>query len=412
MSTNIYIAKQAILDIDDNIFAYELLFRTEDEDGNFTALIDDDLIATSRVLVNALNHLGIENIVGEHKAFINIDKEFLLNDLILTIPKEKFILEILETVIVTQEVIDRVSELKNLGYIFALDDAQTCEEYFENFSALLPLVTYVKLDASLIDYATLNQHISKFNSYDVEILAEKVETIQMVIDYKKIGCTLFQGYYFAKPELIKKEAIDPHYKKIFHLINSLDKDISLDELSEEFESNIDITIQLLRFMNSSALSMKTEIKSIKHAITLLGKQPLKQWLLLIAYSKSNSNNSKSKDNVLLNMAANRAKMMSALMLELKGDATLAHEAAFVGVLSLIDVIIHSHMHTILHELKVNESVNKAIMLHEGIMGSLLELIECVEHFDMDYANKIAKKMKLENITLKKALSEALIAKNF
>ena len=176
MSNNIYIARQPIVDQEQNIQAYELLFRSVQEDGSVLSIFDDNLLATTRVLVNTLNHIGINNIVGTGKAFVNIDEEMLMDSMILTIPKERFIIELLETIDITDELIQRIIELKNLGYRFALDDAHCDPDFIRNFLPVFPHIDVLKLDIQMIDIEILKKRIKEFTSYDFKLLAEKVET--------------------------------------------------------------------------------------------------------------------------------------------------------------------------------------------------------------------------------------------
>lgn len=403
MLHNIYIARQPILDTNLSIIGYELLFRSIQSDGSILPVIKDNLLATSSVLVNTLNHIGMNNLVGNAKAFVNIDTEMLLDNMILMIPKERFIIEILEHTKVTDRVIKRIKELKELGYTLALDDAscETC--YFENFEPIFPYIDILKLDIKLINTDTLKSTIKKFKKYDFKLLAEKVETEEDYLLYKELGCDLFQGYFFAKPNIVTKEVIDPHYKNIFNLIRLLDQDIELDELSNEFEQHADITLQLLRFMNSGQLNLKTNIRSIKHAISLLGKHPLKNWLLLIAYSKSDSTHISNLDSPLLQMVNSRSLLMYEMMQQLHNNKKESHEAAFVGMLSLIDTIVQVPLETVLDELHVDQEIHEAILEQKGELGMLLKLAVAVEEFQMEDAHMIVNKLKVSPQDFKNAL---------
>ncbi len=404
---NIYIARQPIIDQDQNIQAYELLFRSVQEDGSILPIFEDNLLATTRVLVNTLNHIGINNLVGLHKAFINIDEEMLMDNMIMTIPKERFVIELLETMTITDSLIQRIKELKDAGYHFALDDAHCDPGFLENFTPVFPYIDILKLDIRLIDIGILKTRIDTFKSYDFKLLAEKVETEEEFQQYKDLGCDLFQGYYFAKPKIISQKAMDPHYKNIFNLIKTLDKDLEIDDISKAFERQVDITLQLLRFMNSGQLHLKAEIKSIKHAIGLLGKEPLKQWLLLIAYSKSDHANSSSVNSPLFEMASSRSKLMFELMDVLHNNNKRSHEAAFVGLLSLMNSIVHVPIEEILNELHVDNEVYQAITKHTGELGLLLELVIAVEAFHLEDANRIAHQLKISEVAFKNALLESM-----
>ena len=402
MSNNVYIARQPILNLDNTIYGYELLFRSLHEDGSIMPGFDDDMLATTRVVVNALNHIGMKDLVGEHFAFINIDEELLLDDIIFTIPKDRFILELLEHIEIHEETLARIIELKKMGYILALDDAHCAPKFIEQFQQIFPYLDILKLDVSLVDTKALDKRFSELQNYNFTLLAEKVETREQFEYFKSIGCKLFQGYYFAKPDIIQKSKLEPAYKNIFQLINLLDKDVSVEEISIAFETHPEITIQLLRFMNSGLLGLRSQIRSIKHAVTLIGKPPLKQWLLLIAFSKS-QDGGRSYNSPLITLALSRSRLMAELMKKYAHSRLNAHEAALVGILSLIDVITQTSMDIVLAEIEIDDELKKAILTHEGDLGALLDLAISIEHFDIPKANSLMDKLKLSHHALEAAL---------
>jgi len=402
MSNNIYIARQPILTIDHKIFGYELLFRAKQNDGSLKPQFDDEMLATTRVVVNALNHIGMDKLVGDNFAFINVDEELLLDDIILTIPKDRFILELLEHIEMHDEVFQRVQDLKQRGYILALDDAHCDPQFIKKFQGILPFIDILKLDVALIDTEKLDERINCLKQFNFKLLAEKVETRAQYEYYKSIGCELFQGYFFAEPDIVQKKNIDPAYKNIFKLINMLDNDVDVDEIAHAFEIQPEITIQLLRFMNSGLLGLSAKIRSISHAVGLLGKRPLKQWLLLIAFAKS-QDQSGGFNSPIISLALSRSKLMAELMKKSAQHKTIAHEAALVGILSLIDVITQTHMEVVLDELHLDAELKQALINHEGDLGALLKLAISIEHFDIEQANQLLERLKLSHESLEQAL---------
>jgi len=408
MSNNVYIARQPIITADNITYGYELLFRSLHEDGNIRPGFDDEMLATTRVVVNALNHIGMKELVGDNFAFINIDEELLLDDIIFTIPKDRFVLELLEHVEIREDTIERIVELKRLGYSLALDDAHCDPKFIEKFQQIFSYIDILKLDVSLIDTDILSQRISDLKSHKFLLLAEKVETQEQFNYYKSIGCKLFQGYFFAKPDIVQKTNLDPAYKNIFQLINLLDKDVDVSEISIAFEAHPEITIQLLRFMNSGLLGLRSKIRSISHAISLIGKKPLKQWLLLIAFSKSQDSGG-GFNSPLISLALSRSKLMAELMKKFAHSRLDSHEAALVGILSLIDVITQTSMNVILAELEIDDELKKALLSHEGDLGKLLDLAISIEHFDIPKANALMDKLKLSHHALEAALLKVVPA---
>lgn len=405
MDKNIYIARQPIVTVDKKIFAYELLFRSIENGGLESAKFADGDIASTRVAVNALNHIGLDKIVGSDLAFINIDSDLILTDAILSIPKDRFVLELLETIIITDEIKERIQELKKLGFKFALDDATCNPEFINNFKSIFPYLYVLKLDVSLINKKILEDHFQDIKGFDFKLLAEKVETEEDFNYFKDLGCTYFQGYFFARPNLIEQKALDPMYTEIFQLINLLDNESTIEEISDSFGNSPDITIQLLTFMNSGSLPIKANIRSIKHAIALLGRAPLKRWLLLIAFSKSKNSVDGMRSPVII-LAQSRAKLMSELASKLVSSDMNKDEASFTGILSLVDVITNSSLEDVVKELKVSGAITDALLERKGDLGVLLELAISIENSDLQKSKELINKLNISNQVINEAIIQS------
>ena len=406
MGQDYYIAKQPIIDLNNEIYGYELLFRALDC-GTLKAVFEDELLATAKVLVNALNHFGIHTLVDDNLAFINIDQEFLLDPIVFTIPKERFVLEILENTIMCEKTINRIKKLKDMGYSLALDDAHCSDSFIERFTPIFAYIDILKLDLSLIKENTLEKHIESFKKYNFKMLAKKVETKEDFEKYKAYGCELFQGYFFAKPTILQKESIDPAYKKIFQMINLLDNEyVEIGEIVTALETEVELTIQLLRFMNSSYMGLKQDVKSVQQVVMLLGKKPLKQWLLLIAFSKSMDGEVATAKNPMLELAQNRSKIMAELAKKIRSKEYDSHEASFVGILSLVDALLSVPMDVILDEINVDIDVKEALLNRRGELGKLLDLVVAIETFDMVVADAILDELHLSNVELSEILQKS------
>ena len=401
-----FIARQPIVTSHDQIFGYELLFRTATQDGTLTMEIDDDKLATAKVAVNALNNIGTHTLVGDKFAFLNVDKELLLDEIVLGIPKERFVLELPEDVEIDESLVERVKELKSSGYSLALDNATCDNEFLEKFKILLPLVSYIKLDTSKIALDVAKEYMENFKKFNITFLASKVESMETFEYFDQLGCEYFQGYFFAKPVIVEGKVLDPAFKSIFKLINLLGKDADIDEISLEFERSPKITLQLLKFMNSGQLPLKQKIRSIAHAIALLGKDPLKYWLLLMAFAHNNDGEEGDFDSPLLVLAQTRSKLMSEIMKHLKKEKSASHEAAMVGTLSLIDVITKTSMETILAEVEVAQEIKDALLDCKGDLGAILELSICMEEFDFGQANILIDKLGLTHEIFQEVLANA------
>lgn len=398
MDENVRIARQPIVTADANIYAYELLFRDFNQlpDESAEDIIDDDTFATSRVIVNALNQFGIQNLVGEHIAFLNTDANFLLDDSILSIPPQKFMIEVLEHVKMTDELIKRIIFLKTKGYKFALDDATFEDDFLENFAPLLEHIDVLKLDITLMTPQELEKALPQLKKFSFKLLAEKVETKEDFEIYRDLGCELFQGYFFAKPEIKEQATLDPQAQSVLKLITLLDQDISQETLVSEFEMAPQISLQLLRYLNSAELEMASSIKSITHALALLGKTPLKNWLLLISFSTTANNNLQSP---LFELAQFRSLMMGKLAATQNKDKTYISQASFIGLLSLIENIFCVPLELIMSELHLDKEIRLALMKHEGVFGHCLQLVKNIDTMDTQKSMTVLKELGITPETL-------------
>lgn len=401
-----YFARQPILDVHGHTYAYELLYRTSLEHA--FAPIEDDRSATAQVLVNTLNLMGLKNILGSAFAFININEELLMDEMLFSIPKEQFVLEILETVIINDQIIERIIELKRHGYRFALDDADCSKEYILNFQPIFEHIDILKLDITLLQEENLPKFLALFKRFNLKILAEKVETKEQFDKYKALGCDYFQGYFFAKPDIIENRRLNPEQILILHLIRHLQDENAIDDICHTFEQNAALTLQLLRFINSAAFSFRSSIKSIRQAIMLLGPNQLKSWLLLISYANPSSG-AKGLYNPLLTLAQTRANMMQMLCKAIyKKSCTQAvlEKSAFIGLLSLIEALLQMPIQTILNELNVDDEIIDTLVLHKGELGTVFQLVCAVELFDTQSVDMLLNTLPLTREEFSEAVRDA------
>lgn len=406
MSRSLYFARQPILDVNGQTYAYELLFRSSSQQS--FEPIEDDRCATAQVLVNTLNFVDLKSIIGSAFAFINIDETILLDDMIFSIPNEHFVLEILETVIVTDEVIQRVIQLKEMGYRFALDDIDCSKEYIQNFQPLFKYVDILKLDITLVDETLLPRYLTLFKQFELKVLAEKVETQEQFDKYKDLGCDLFQGFFFARPDIIKNKRLDPEQILILDLISKLQHVADVDEICHSFEQNAALTLQLLRFINSAAFSFRTSIKSIRQAVMLIGPAQLKSWLLLISYANP-AKGPKGLQNPLLHLAQTRSNMMQTITqahYKNKCNGTLLDKAAFIGLLSLVEPLFQVPIEKILQELNVDDEITSTLVHHEGDFGVIFKLIRAVETFERTSIDTYLSEISLAHDDFSQAVEDA------
>jgi len=282
MQSLAYLARQPILDRDGNIFAYELLFR--DSPNSVTAIIASDVQATAQVLENVLNSIGLERLVGGKKAFVNCSREMLLDNLFGLLNPNSFVLEILEDVTVDRALIRAIERHKSRGFELALDDFIMNDEFIKRFEPLFKHVSYVKMD--LVDNTpeAMEKAAKFFKEKNIKILAEKVEDEETFKHCKNAGYEYFQGFFFAKPELVTGQKIDATSAAILKIIQLLHTRPTLEKLCDELDKQPDIAANLMQFVNSDVRD-KPAIETVKGAIVWVGMKKIQEWLKLMLYAR-------------------------------------------------------------------------------------------------------------------------------
>ena len=370
-----FFARQPILDRSRKIVAYELLYRAGADRKSALPLPE---YATEQVLINAMNLTGLENLLEKGtRAFINIDESMLLDATIETLPKAYFVFELLETLEYSSAVIERIRQLHEIGYTFALDDLVCSRESIAAVQQILPFVRYVKLDLSFQSAEDVAPYIALFKKLGVTLLAEKVETQEEYDAFSHLGCDLFQGYFFARPSLVSGQKINTYLGLLIYIINLLNRD-EFGEARTALKQDAGLAAQLLRYINSAAFGLKGDIKSLDQAVTLLGKRNFKQWLTLISYAVGSQGGVHSP---LLRLAQERSNIMRLLGERCCGTQG-GEDAAFIGLLSLLDVLLSKPLDALLRELRIDPELADILLGRaENTLGSIYNMTLSIERFD-------------------------------
>jgi len=397
----VFLGRQPILDRNQQLFAYELLFRSGSaETGNFASFVDGNQ-ATATVITNAFTEFSMADALGPYQGFIKVDHGLLFSDLIYALPTHSVVLEILETVTPTIEMLTRCEQLRGEGYILAIRERP---ESLDQSRPLLKLAEVIKVDISRVDPTRLKQLAINLKPLEKTILAEKVESNEQMQLCHDLGFDLFQGYYFAHPVVIKGKGLHTSELSLLRLLGLLSQDADHAEVETVFKQEPMLTYNLLRLTNSVGAGMTTKITSLRHAITMLGRRQLLRWLQLLLYSGVSG--SRQAVNPLLQLAATRGRLMELLVVRTPGakagDQNLIDQAYMVGILSLMPTLVGHNMSDILTQLPVAQPVLDALGSRNGTLGDLLSLVEALE--EEDGANAARMMQRLPGIDAKYANS--------
>lgn len=368
----VFLGRQPILDRDQNLVAFELLFRVNQDAES--ANVTNDLSATANVIVNAYGQLGLQNVLNKQRGFINVSTEILMSDVILLLPCKQVVLEIMRSVEITDEIIQRCTELKEVGYQFALDDVVMLNDEIEQ---MLPIVNIVKVDVLELEAEALNSLVDELKRWPVLLVAIKVESHEQASHCMEIGFHMFQGYYFAKPETMSGKRADPAKMSLLKLLTMVMGDSEIEQIEKEFKHQPGLSYNLMRMVNSVAGGLPQKVNSIKHSIMVLGRMQLQRWIQLLLYASDKPGDSMS--NALIQTAATRGKIMELIATADRPHDKNHQERAFmVGILSLLDVLLGIDMQQIIDKLGIPEDMSQALLVREGRLGQELQLVEANE----------------------------------
>lgn len=370
-SDEFFLARQPILGRDQKLVAFELLFRAapEHEDAQLT----DYAAATATVIAHA-SQLGMEQVVGEQLAFVNVDEVVLMSDFVRFLPPDRVILEILETVQPTDEVLARVRELKDLGFKFALDDVIG---HSEQVSKLIDLVDVIKIDLKGVNREELVRLATSLRGARHKLLAEKVETVEEFRLCLELGFEYFQGYYFARPAILSGKKISPSELVVLRLLELIGSNADSAAIEAAVKRDALLSLNLLRLVNSRAAGPDRHIESVSQALVQLGRNQLQRWLQILLYSASDGR--VELNSPLLQMATTRGRLLELMSQTLHPGDVAGAEAAFtIGIMSLMDALLSLPMDRILDRVDVSQEVKAALLDRAGDYGAMLSVAEELE----------------------------------
>ncbi|HEX3747360.1 MAG TPA: HDOD domain-containing protein [Bryobacteraceae bacterium] len=352
---NVFLARQPIYDAERKIHGYELLFRRAD---TTEADVRDGTVATAQVLLNAAIDIGVDRIAGDELLFINCTREILMSEPI--IPPDRCVLEILESVDLDCELLERVEALRRRGYRIALDDF-TLEG---KLAAAVPLADYIKLDVLALLPAELKRHAT-LRQPGLRLIAEKIDCEALMEQCVNLGFDLFQGYFLRKPDTVKGAHLPTSKLAALRLIGICqDPDASAQDVSATVSADLSMTYSLLRLANSALFGRSRPIRSVQAVVTWMGTEYLARWGTLLALASE-----QGCPVSYLGTALQRGYMCESLAAVQGGVAP--GSSFLVGLLSTLDSILDVPMAQILEQVRLSGDIREALELHSGALGHLL-----------------------------------------
>lgn len=373
LAEHAFVARQPICDRAEGLAAYELLFRSRATDR---ADVKSAEAATATVSVQAVMDIGLDDLVGSKRAWINLPRLALTDGHYRFLPPDRVVLEVLETVNADADVLHALGRARELGYQIALDD------YVRNHrtSGLLDYADYVKVDVLGRTDADIIATYKDLARPGVRLLAEKVESRAVHDVALQAGYDLFQGYYFARPELVQRHRLPSDRNALLRLLSELqDPATPLERIETLIAADVGLSVRLVRYVNTAMFGVRQRIESLRHAVVMLGIDRLRECVAMLLLAGLDG-----KPSQLVTLALVRARMCEMLGGRKPGTG---HRHFSAGLLSLLDAFLDQPLDDIVQQMGLTDDLNDALLRREGDLGSSLRVAEACERAEWDVLDR-------------------------
>lgn len=387
-TANFFVGRQPILDASESTYAYELLFRST---GQNSAQFTDGGAATDTVLNTVMNVMGLTSLVDDHWAFINVTEETLIKSTYNVLPRERVVIELLEDVRPTPDIIDACECLKSRGYKLALDDYATRDDY----DKLLALADFVKVDFMNLSPDERSEVTRNLRQFPAELLAEKVETYEDVEQAKELGYRYFQGYYYQKPDVLETEQMAPSLESCLRLLQALNHEpFDVSKIEKVIKQDPALATRLLCYINSAYFGLRSQVSSIAHALKLLGSSQIRKWGSLVAVEQlSEEHPAELMRNCLIR----------GLFCEMLGKVFQLRNSGMdlylTGLLSLIDVLTKREKKEVVRSLDLKPEITGALLGEQSELADVLRMAESCEKSQIELIHILTSRYQIDHETL-------------
>lgn len=394
---DIFVARQPIFDRQRRVAGYELLYRSSEMNR---AQADDANLITSVNLERTLVSFGLEALIGDRDAWVNASRHMLVHDHWALLPAANTVLEILETVEPGADVVAAAKRAKEAGYRIALDDFVPSPE----LEPLLALADFVKVDFRVGDTATRARLTADLRRRNVTLLAEKIETDVEMQQAEALGYSLFQGYFFAQPQMLKTKEIAPNRVGFLRLLREVHSpELDFDAIERLIEQDVALSLKLLRFLHSAAFGLGRDVSSIRQALLTLGERNVRKWASLVAVFGLAS----GKPTELVVLALTRARFAE-LLAPVVSQAPRSTDLFLTGLLSVVDALTDQPMEAALAPLGLTDDVRNALLLGDPPLGDPLHLVLAWERGHWDEAERWMRRLSLQEPEISRLYADSVL----
>ncbi|EDZ62585.1 signal transduction c-di-GMP phosphodiesterase, EAL/HD-GYP region [Sulfurimonas gotlandica GD1] len=371
----INISKQKIFDNKKHIFAYEIVFRDSE---NQTTGLSCSVKGTSKLIISSIGSTELDKLLGQRTlAFINVDAETLTKGILDVLDNKRFILNILEDIDLTDNVIAKIIQYKKRGFSFSLEHFDSSAQMITKFSRLFNFIDIIKMDIVLSEASNLEKVQAKFKGTRIKLLAQNIETKEDFLKYSQMGFDYLQGYYLDKPEMMEIIGTkEPAQVIILQLIKIIKDNDTTEQLESFIKKQPDLSFKLVQFFNNSK-KFDVQVESLTQVITLMGREKLLRWLMVYLYSEASQN---PASKTILALAIKRAERMEA-----EAEPKQKDKAYLAGMFSMLSSIFETDIKELMNHINMDNDITSLVLDKKGIFASSLMRAEAAEK---DYLKEI------------------------
>lgn len=379
-----FVGRHPIFNREQQVVAYELLFRSGETNKNLAGQGDEVSFA---VLHNSLSVFGLDALTSGKMAYVNFTRQLLLNADYTVLPKENTVIELLENIKPDAEVIDACKQLKKYGYRLAIDDVVSVE-HVEPFLGLVDIVKVDFMGTTTADREALRERL---DGYKLDMLAEKVETRAQYKEALAQGYAMLQGYFFCQPEIIEGQDIPGVKQNYLRLLAEVNQpDIDFDKFEQIIKSDVSLTSKLLKYLNSASFGVRHKISSIKQAMVLLGAKPLQKWVSLVTMSQLGID----QPDELMITSLTRAKFCESVAGNIDMESR-QFDLFMTGLMSMLDVMLGRPISELLDGMSLSNDVKETLMGRPTLLSNIYELAVSLERQDHAKIESLVKRIEID-----------------
>jgi c-di-GMP-related signal transduction protein len=375
-----YVARQPIFDREEKVFGYELLFRNGLENA-FSGDVDE----ASRATLDRTLLMGLDVLCDGRRAFVNCTRDTLMKGLVRLLPSSSTVVEILESVPPDTEVITACRNLKEAGYLIALDDFVADDPR----EALSEIADIIKVDIQLTTEAQRAELIKRHGPWRCRMLAEKIETTEDFERARELGFVYFQGYFFRRPEMLNVRDVPANRLSYLRMLQAVSQpQLEISVLEKLIKTEASVCYRLLRYLNSSIFGLRSQIHSVRHALSMLGEREVRRWVRLVAAVGAGQD--KPSDLLLSALVRGRfGELLQPLVPHGESDLFL------LGLLSLIDALLEMPMTDILDKIPLDRETKAVLLGQPSQLRPLYQLMLAHESGEWEAAAQLSQSLHLD-----------------